>query len=128
MHLAISAWRSPATTVPAVELYLPVNEPLAAISVQLSGREVGKLADLLPDLISVQGLRVHGCTNGTVPPELMANLIRNLLALDILHRAEDALELHPEFRSTLMASRLRTVFRPGKQFQARMIERLSHSK
>lgn len=125
VHLAISAWRSPAIPAPVVELYLPASLPLAHVSVLYAGREVGKLIDLLPDLVSLQGLRVRGLPGGNVPAELMENLLKNLVALDILWQAEESLELHPEFKMSLVASRLRTVFRPGKELQERMLEKLS---
>ncbi len=49
-------------------------------------------------------------------------MMENLLALEILDQSDDNLLLHQNFQSTLMASRLRTVFRPGKLLQDRMIE------
>ena len=42
--------------------------------------------------------------------------------LDILDQVDDNLVLHEDFQSTLMAGRLRSVFRPGKSLQDRMIE------
>ena len=41
-------------------------------------------------------------------------MMENLLALDILDQADDNLILHENFQSTLLAGRLRSVFRPGK--------------
>lgn len=128
VHLAISAWRSPAIPAPVVELYLPAYEPLRGVSVLYAGREVGKLIDLLPDLVGLQGLRTRGLPDGNVPAKLMENLLNNLLALDILCQADESLKLHPEFKMSLVASRLRTVFRPGKELQGRMIERLSQQR
>lgn len=125
VHLAISAWRSQARTAPLVELSLPTNAPLSDVTVLYSGQEIGKLLDLLPDFVGLQGLRVRGLFSRNVPPELMENLLKNLLALDIFCQADESLELHPEFKMSLMANRLRTVFRPGKHLQERMIERMS---
>ncbi len=121
VHLAIIAWRSPATTAPSLELYLPPDAPLADVSVLFDGREVGKLTDLLPDLVGVQGFRVCGLDGDQIAPELMENLLHNLLTLEVLCQTDDSLALHPDFQSSLMATRLRTVFRPGKVLQERMV-------
>ena len=121
VHLAISAWRSPATTAPSLELYLPPDAPLADVSVLFDGREVGKLTDLLACLVGVQGFRVCGLDGDQIAPELMENLLHNLLTLEVLCQTDDSLALHPDFQSSLMATRLRTVFRPGKVLQERMV-------
>jgi hypothetical protein len=125
VHLAISAWRSPAINAPSIEFFVPTGESLSDVSVLFAGRKVGKLADLLPDLVTLQAFHVHGLGDGPVPPELMGNLLKNLLALNILCQIDESLELHHEFKSSLMAARLRTVFRSGKKLQERMLEFLS---
>jgi hypothetical protein len=52
----------------------------------------------------------------------MANVIRNLKANEILITVEDRLELHPEFQSGLMGHRLRTLYRPGKVIQEKLLQ------
>ena len=54
----------------------------------------------------------------------MGNLLRNLIELRILRHQNELLVLDDDYQSSLMAARLRTVFRPGKELQKRMIEGL----
>lgn len=125
VHLAICAWRSPASTMPTVELYVPATGALHDVSVLVGSRGVGRLADLLGDLVRAQGYAPFGLVNDRVPDELMGNLIRNLLGLRILRHQDELLVLEDEYQSSLMAARLRTVFRPGKELQTRIVEELA---
>ena len=125
MHLAICAWRSPASTIPPVELYIPAARPLHDAAVLVGSRDVGRLAGLLGDLVRMQGYAPLGLVDGQVSDELMGNLLRNLLELQILQRLDELLVLDEGYRSSLMAGRLRTVFRPGKDLQKRMVEELA---
>ena len=125
MHLAICAWRSPASTIPPVELYVSGERPLHDASVLVGSRDAGRLADLLGDLVRIQGSAPLGLVDGRVSDELMGNLIRNLLELRILQRQDEFLILHESYQSSLMAGRLRTVFRPGKDLQKLMVEELA---
>ena len=125
VHLAICAWRSPASTIPEVELYIPAERPLHDASVLVGSCDVGRLADLLGDLVRMQGYAPFGVVDGRVSDELMGNLLRNLLELRILQRQDELLVLDEGYRSSLMAGRLRTVFRPGKDLQKRMVEELA---
>lgn len=125
IHLAICAWRSPASTIPKVELYLPTSGALHELSVLLGSRCVGLVADLLCDLVRAQGFAPFGLVDGRVPDDLMGNLLRNLLELRILRRQDEQLVLDENYQASLMAARLRTVFRPGKALQQRMVEALA---
>ena len=125
MHLAICAWRSPASTIPPVELYVSAERPLHDASVLLGSRDMGRLADLLGGLVRMQGYAPFGLVDGRVSDKLMGNLLRNLLELRILQRQDEFLILHEGYQSSLMAGRLRTVFRPGKNLQKRMVEELA---
>ena len=87
-------------------------------------KEVGYLKDILGRLVSTQGVRPYGLRDGCIPGELMNNLVRNLISWNILRLMDDELLLHPEFQASLMAKRLRPVFRPGKQLQHLMLEEL----
>jgi hypothetical protein len=124
VNLAISAWRSPATNISTVELYLRPDEELSKVSILFGGQETGYLKDLLGRLLRIQGFRPYGHTDGCIPDELMDNLLRNLISLNILRLMDDEIQLHPEFQASLMAKRLRSVFRPGKQIQHAMVEEL----
>ena len=86
MHLAICAWRSPASTIPSVEIYVSAERPLHDASVLVGSRDVGRLAYLLGDLVRMQGYAPFGLVDGRVSDELMGNLLRNLLELRILQR------------------------------------------
>lgn len=123
LHLAICAWRSPASTMPTVELYVP--GALHDVSVLVSSRDAGRVADLLGDLVRAQGYAPFGIVDGRVPDVLMGNLLRNLLELRILRHQDELLVLDDDYKSSLMAARLRTVFRPGKELQKLMVEELA---
>lgn len=125
IHLGICAWRSPASTMPTVELYVPASGGLHDVSVLVGSRGVGRIAELLGDLVRAQGYAPFGLVDGRVPDELMGNLLRNLLELRILRHQDDLLVLDDDYQSSLMAARLRTVFRPGKDLQKRMVEELA---
>jgi len=122
VQLAIAAWRSPTNDVPTVELYLDSDDTLSSIIILFSGSNTGKLIDILPQLVLQQGFILRGLSDGKIPPSLLENVMTNLFALDVLKRVFDSIGLHPEFQASLMASRLRTVFRPGKKIQQRMIK------
>lgn len=123
IHLAICAWRSPASTMPTVELYVP--GALSDVSVLVSSRDAGRVADLLGDLVRAQGYSPFGIVDGRVPDVLMGNLVRNLLELRILRHQYESLVLDDDYKSSLMAARLRTVFRPGKELQKLIVEELA---
>lgn len=125
IHLGICAWRSPASTMPTVELYVPASGGLHDVSVLVGSRGVGRIAELLGDLVRAQGYAPFGLVDGRVPDELMGNLLRNLLELRILRHQDELLVLDDDYQSSLMAARLRTVFRPGKELQKRMVEELA---
>jgi hypothetical protein len=122
IHLGICAWRSPASTMPSVELYVPASGGLHDVSVLVGSRSVGRAAELLGDLVRAQGYAPFGLVDGRVPDELVGNMLQNLLELRILRRQDELLVLDDDYQSSLMAARLRTVFRPGKDLQKRMIE------
>lgn len=124
IHLAICAWRSPASTMPTVELYVPASGSLHDASVLVGSHDVGRVAELLGDLVRAQGYAPFGLVDGRVSDELMGNLLRNLIELRILRHQNELLVLDDDYQSSLMAARLRTVFRPGKELQKRMIEGL----
>jgi hypothetical protein len=125
IHLGICAWRSPSSAMPTVELYMPTAGDLHDVSVLIGSQGVGRIADLLGDLVRAQGYTPFGLVDGQVPDQLMGNLLRNLLDLRILRHQDELLVLDEGYQSSLMAARLRTVFRPGKELQKRMIEELS---
>ena len=125
VHLAICAWRSPASTMPTVEIFVPGSGALHDASVLVGARGVGRLADLLGDLVRAQGFAPFGLVDECVPNALMDNLLRNLLELRILRQRDELLVLDEDYQSSLMAARLRTVFRPGKDLQKRMVEDLA---
>lgn len=124
-HLAICAWRSPASSMPSVELYVPAAAALHDVSVLVGSRGVGRVADLLGDLVRAQGYAPFGLIDGRVPDELISNLLRNLLELRVMRRQDGLLVLDDDYQSSLMATRLRTVFRPGKELQKRMVQELA---
>ncbi|MGH9100856.1 MAG: hypothetical protein ACRDV8_11590 [Acidimicrobiales bacterium] len=125
IHLGICAWRSLASTMPAVELYVPPSGGLHDVSVLMGSRGVGRVAKLLGDLVRAQGYAPFGLVDGRVPDELIGNLLRNLLELRILRQQDELLVLDDDYQASLMAARLRTVFRPGKELQKRMVEELA---
>lgn len=124
VNLAICAWRSPATTLPSVELIRPANADLCDVTILVGSRDAGLLRERLPELVSHQGVRVRGLPNRVVARELMENVLRGLLEHEILRQVEDQIQLHPDYQSTLMAGRLRTVYRPGKRIQKHMVDAL----
>jgi len=121
-HLAICAWRSAAAMIPTLELNIPPGAEAYDARLLLGGRDAGRLRDVRSRLVETQGVRSRGLNNGNVTALLMANVVRNLLALQILRQQDDQLEFHPQFQASLMASRLRTVFRPGKDLQQQMLQ------
>jgi hypothetical protein len=125
VHLAICAWRSPAAGIPSIELFVPASGALHDASVLVGSRDTGRLADLLRDLVRAQGFAPFGLRDGKVPDELMTNLLRNLIEVRILRRQDELLVLDEQYRASLMAARLRTVFRPGKQVQTRIVAELA---
>ncbi|MEO0606245.1 MAG: hypothetical protein AAF211_32750, partial [Myxococcota bacterium] len=125
IHLGICAWRSPASTMPTVELFVPASGGLHDVSVLVGSRGVGRVAELLGDFVRAQGYAPIGLVDGRVSDELMGNLLRNLLELRILRYLDELLVLDDDYQSSLMASRLRTIFRPGKNLQKRMVEELA---
>jgi hypothetical protein len=125
IHLGICAWRSPASTIPTVELYVPASGGQHDVSVLVGSRGVGRVAELLGDLVRAQGYAPFGLVDGRVPDDLMSNLLRNLLELRVLRHQDELLVLDDHYQSSLMAARLRTVFRPGKELQKRMVEELA---
>lgn len=125
IHLAICAWRSPASSMPTVELYVPAAGALHDLSVLIGSRGAGRVTDLLGDLVRAQGYAPFGLVDGRVPDALMGNLLRNLLELRILHHSDELLVLDDDYQSSLVAARLRTVFRPGKALQKHMVEELT---
>ena len=125
VHLAIGAWRSPASSMPVLEIFVPCPGSLHDASILVGTRGVGRLADLLGDLVRSQGFAPFGLVKGRVPDALMGNLLRNLLELRVLCQCDDLLVLDKDYQSSLMAHRLRTVFRPGEELQKRMVEDLA---
>ena len=93
IHLGICAWRSPASTIPTVELYVPASGGLHDVSVLVGSRGVGRVAELLGDLVRAQGYAPFGLVDGRVPDELMGNLLRNLLELRVLRHQDELLVL-----------------------------------
>lgn len=124
VHLAICAWRSPAASIPSIELFVPASGALHDASVLVGSRDTGRLADLLGDLVRAQGFAPFGLRDGKVPDELMTNLLRNLIEVRILRRQDELLVLDEQYQASLMASRLRTVFRPSKPVQKRIVAEL----
>lgn len=124
VHLAICAWRSPAASIPSIEIFVPASGALHDASILVGSRDAGRLADLLGDLVRAQGFAPFGLREGRVPDDLMTNLLRNLIELRMLRQQDELLVLDEQYQSSLMASRLRTVFRPGKQVQTRIVAEL----
>ena len=118
VHLAINAYRTLTASSTTVELFLTPGSSLDAIELFFEGKNIGALKELLPRLLTCQ--KYFSATSLT--SELVGNMVENLLALEVLEQSDDNIGLHPDFRSTLMAGRLRTVFRPGKVLQTRMLE------
>jgi hypothetical protein len=106
--------------MPAVGLKLAAGAQLGDVRLLIGPRDAGLLRERLGELVAHQSVRVRGLPNGVVPFELMDGVLRGLIEHEILRRVEDEIQLHPDYQSTLMAERLRTVFRPGKDVQQKM--------
>jgi len=117
-QLAINYYRAKTASSPSFELVLQPGMGLSGVALFYETREVGLLKDWLPPLVQCQGCFAAR----SLEASHVENLMENLLALDILDQAGDNLVLHEDFQSTLMAGRLRSVFRPGKVLQERMKE------
>ena len=117
-QLAINHYRAKTASSPSFELYLQPGAGLSEVALFYENRKIGLLKDWLPLLIQCQECFAVRPLND----KHAENMIENLLVLEILDKSDDCLVLHEEFQSTLMASRLRSVFRPGKSLQGRMIE------
>jgi len=124
VQLAICSWRSPAAGLPTIELHVPAGAEPNDVIIVVGGSEVGRLRDVLCKLVVAFGVCPRGLKGGLVPADLMANVLQNLTANEILVAFEDRLDLHPEFQSSLMGHRLRTLFRPGKVFQEKLLQML----
>ncbi len=117
-QLAINHYRAKTAFSPSFELVLQPGAGLSGVALFYETRKMGLLKDWLPPLVQCQ----ECFAARPLEEEQVANMMENLLALDILEQADDNLVLHEDFQSTLMAGRLRSVFRPGKSLQDRMIE------
>ena len=117
-QLAINHYRAKTASSPSFELVLQPGGGLSGVALSYETRKMGLLKDWLPLLVQCQ----ECFAARPLEEEQVANMMENLLALDILDQADDNLVLHENFQSTLMAGRLRSVFRPGKSLQDRMIE------
>lgn len=117
-HLAINHYRSKTASKPYFELLAQPGTGLSGVELFYETRKIGPLKESLPLLVQCQSCFAAR----PLDDEQVENMMENLLALDILDQCDDNLVLHEEFQSTLMASRLRSVFRPGKALQDRMIE------
>lgn len=118
IQLAINHYRAKTVSSPSFELYLQSGLGLSDVELFYETRKIGMLKDWLPVLVQCQECFAARSLND----EQVENMLENLLALKILDHSDDNLILHDEFQSTLMASRLRSVFRPGKSLQGRMTE------
>ena len=117
-QLAINHYRAMANASPILELYLRPGAPLSDVEIFYEAKKIGFLKEWLSVFIQCQECFVATpLTNDQV-----GNMIENLLVLQILDQSDDNIVLHPDFQSTLMASRLRSIFRPGKLLQDCMIE------
>jgi len=117
-QLAINNYRAKTASAPSFELVLQPGMGLSGVALFYETRKMGLLKDWLPLLVQCQEcFAARPLEGGHVE-----NMMENLLALNILDQVDDNLVLHADFQSTLMASRLRSVFRPGKSLQGRMIE------
>jgi hypothetical protein len=128
VNLAICAWRSPATMMPTVDLVLTPGSNFGDVRVLVGSHDIGLLRRCLPGLVGIDGMRILGLPEEGVPPDLTDNMLLNLLDHEILQRLETKILLHPDYQASLMADRLRTVFRPGKDSQRRMLEALIASR
>jgi hypothetical protein len=117
-QLAINHYRAKTASSPSFELVLQPGMGLSGVALFYETRKMGLLKDWLPSLVQCQ----ECFAARPLEESQVENMMENLLALDILDQADDSLVLHEDFQSTLMAGRLRSVFRPGKSLQDRMIE------
>jgi hypothetical protein len=117
-QLAINHYRAKTASSPSFELVLQPGAGLSGVALFYETRKMGLLKDWLPLLVQCQ----ECFAARPLEENQVENMMENLLALDILDQADDNLLLHEDFQSTLMAGRLRSVFRPGKSLQDRMIE------
>jgi|OM-RGC.v1.002262575 hypothetical protein len=117
-QLAINHYRAKTASSPSFELVLQPGAGLSGVALFYETRKMGLLKDWLPLLVQCQ----ECFAARPLEESQVENMMENLLALDILDQADDNLVLHEDFQSTLMAGRLRSVFRPGKVLQERMKE------
>ena len=117
-QLAINHSRAKTVLSPSFELVLQPGMGLSSVALFYETRKMGLLKDWLPLLVQCQ----ECFAARQLDESHVENMMENLLALDILDQVDDNLVLHEDFQSTLMASRLRSVFRPGKALQKRMKE------
>lgn len=123
-QLAINHYRAKTASSPSFELVLQPGMGLSGVALFYETRKMGLLKDWLPSLVQCQE-----CFSARPLEESQVeNMMENLLALGILDQADDNLVLHEDFQSTLMAGRLRSVFRPGKSLQERMKELVARRK
>ena len=122
VYLTICAWRSNMATMPVVELKVSTNNDLGHTKIFVDYHDKGLLRERLPEFVGLQGLRVLGLPAQGLSSDLMENVLRNLLHHELLLQVEDEIQLHPEYQASLMAERLRTVFRPSKEIHKRMLE------
>jgi hypothetical protein len=117
-QLAINHYRAKTASSPSFELYLRPGTELNEVELFYETKRIGFLKEWLPVFI-----RCLECfVARPLKDEQVGNMLENLLALEVLDLSDDSIVLHSDFQSTLMASRLRSVFRPGKSLQERMIE------
>lgn len=117
-QLAINHYRAKTASSPSFELVLQPGAGLSGVALFYETRKMGLMKDWLPLLVQCQ----ECFAASPLEENQVENMMENLLALDILDQVDDNLVLHEDFQSTLMAGRLRSVFRPGKSLQDRMIE------
>lgn len=117
-QLAINHYRAKTASKPCFELVVQAGAGLSGVELFYETRKIGLLKERLPLLVQCQ----ECFAARPLDESQVENMMENLLALDILDQSDDNLVLHEDFQSTLMASRLRSVFRPGKSLQDRMIE------
>jgi hypothetical protein len=117
-QLAINHYREKTASSPSFELVLQPGAGLSGVALFYETRKMGLLKDWLPPLVQCQ----ECFAARPLEESHVENMMENLLALEILDQVYDNLVLHEDFQSTLMADRLRSVFRPGKSLQDRMIE------
>ena len=122
IQLAINHYRAKTASSPSFELYLRPGAELNEVEIFYETKRIGFLKEWLPVFI-----RCLKCfVARPLKDEQVGNMLENLLALKILDLSDDSIVLHSDFQSTLMASRLRSVFRPGKSLQERMVERIKN--